>query len=85
MAQDPAMSEKIAEAVRSALEKAPCSDRALALAADVSQPMVSRIRSGERGCSAELAGSLADALEAWAEDCRKAESEIRKAIEKEGE
>lgn len=79
------MHEELAGAVRQALEKAPCSDRALALAAGLSQSTVSRIRNKERGCGPETAKALADALAEWAEACREAEGDIRRRLQQEGE
>lgn len=74
------MSEEIAQAVRDALEKVPCSDRALALKAGVSQSTVYRIRTGERGCSPDVAEALADALAEWADDYRDAEAGLRRSL-----
>lgn len=78
------MSEELAEVVRQALEKVPCSDRALARESGVSQPTVSRIRNGKRGCGPETAEALADALAEWANDCRTAEAGIRQVIQQGG-
>lgn len=75
------MSEELAQAVREALERVPCSDRALALKAGVSQSTVYRIRTGERGCSPAVAEALADALEAWAGDYREAATGLRRTLE----
>lgn len=78
-----AMSEELAEAVRQALDAVPGSDRELAIKAGVPQSTVSRIRTGERGCTPEVAAALAEALGSWASDCREAESDLRRALERE--
>lgn len=78
------MTDQLADAVRQALERAPCSDRALALKAGVSQSMISRIRTGDRGCSPAVARALADALAGWAEDCREAEDSLRQVLQQDG-
>lgn len=78
------MSKQLAKAVREVLDRVPCSDRALAREAGVAPSTLSRIRSGERGCSADIAESVADALARWAEDCRTAETDLRRTLEQEG-
>lgn len=77
------MSEELAQAVREALERVPCSDRALAKKAGVAQSTVYRIRTGERGCSRAVAEALADAMAAWAGDYRKAEEGLRHVLQRE--
>ncbi len=76
-----AMSEKLAEAVRAALGRIPCSDRQLAIDAGVPPSTVSRIRSGERGATPAVARALADALARWDERCAEAERVLRDALE----
>lgn len=76
-----AMSDELAEVVRELLDRVPASDRALALAAGVPQSTVSRIRTGERGCTPEVARALADALARWSVDCREASDALRRALE----
>lgn len=77
------MSEELAEAVRKILDAVPGSDRELAIKAGVPQSTVSRIRTGERGCTPEVAEALADALAAWGKDCREAETDLRRALQRE--
>lgn len=78
------MSEELAETVQAILDRVPGSDRELALEAGVPQSTVSRIRTGERGCSPTVARALADALASWSEDCAGAEADLRRALEREG-
>lgn len=78
------MSEALAEAVREILQRVPCSDRALARAADVPPSAISRIRTGDRGCSPEVAASLVGALEEWSEDCSEAADHLRRELQREG-
>lgn len=78
-----AMHEALTEAVRELLDRIPGSDRALALAAGVPQSTVSRIRTGERSCTPEVARALADVLGRWASDCRDAEAALRQALQDE--
>lgn len=78
------MSDQLGEVVRGLLDQVPCSDRALAQEAGVPQSTISRIRTGERGCTPEVAGALADALKRWGERCEAAEAELRRALEEHG-
>lgn len=75
------MSERLAEEVREILDAVPGSDRELALEAGVPPSTISRIRSGERGCTPEVARALADVLARWSEDCQAAEADLRRALE----
>jgi transcriptional regulator with XRE-family HTH domain len=79
------MSQNLGEAVREALELAPCSDRALANLAGVPPSTVSRVRAGERGATREVTTQLADALSRWAAECAEAEIILRRALEQEKE
>lgn len=74
------MSDQLAEVVRALLDQIPCSERALALEAGAAYANVSRIRTGERGSSQEVAASLADALRLWGERCEAAEEKLREAL-----
>jgi transcriptional regulator with XRE-family HTH domain len=79
-----AMSENLGEAVRQALERAPCSDRALAVLAGVPPSTVSRVKTGaRRGATRDVAKQLADALSRWAAECAEAETILRRALEQE--
>lgn len=77
------MSERLASTVREILDTVPGSDRELALDAGVPQSTVSRIRTGERGCTPEVARALAETLARWGEHCRGAEGKLREALEAE--
>lgn len=79
------MSEELAEAVREVLDAIPGSDLELAQRADVPQSTISRIRTGERGCTREVARKLAEALDRWSEDCAAARDHLRRALETEEE
>lgn len=78
-----AMSEELAEAVRTILDAVPASDLELAEKAGVPQSTISRIRHGRRGCTPEVASALADALVGWSEDCRSASETLRHALDEE--
>lgn len=79
------MSERLAKAVRTVLDRVPGSDRELARQAGVPPSTVSRIRSGERGCTPAVAEALADVAGQWADDCGEAESILRDALHDEEE
>lgn len=74
------MNETLAEVVRKLLDRVPCSDRALAQEAGVPQSTISRVRTGERGCTPEVARALADALARWSKACESAEDDLRRAL-----
>ena len=78
-----AMSERLAETMREALRDVPCSDRQLALEANVPPSTISRIRSGERAATPEVAEALADALSRWSGRCTDAERKLRRALHEE--
>ena len=73
------MTTALTKAVQVALQNVPCSNNALAQAAGVPQSTVSRIRSGDREATPQVAERLADALEHWATDCTRAAARIRRA------
>lgn len=77
------MSEELAEAVRRVLDEVPGSDRALARAAGISPSTLYRIRSGDRGCSPEIAEKLADTLQAWSENTGQAAAHLRRELDEE--
>lgn len=79
------MSEDLAEAVREILDAVPGSDMELARRADVPQSTVSRIRTGTRGCTPDVARKLARALDQWSKDCTAARDHLRRALEAEEE
>lgn len=72
--------DKTTEAVRQAIEAAPCSLRCLADAAGVDHSVLVRIRSGERNATHDVAAKVAGALAEWASDCQWAERSIRRTI-----
>jgi hypothetical protein len=61
--------DAVTAAVRSALQHAPCSIRALARAADVPASTLVRIQSGDRAATVTVARALAGALRAWGQTC----------------
>ncbi len=77
------MSEELAEVVREILDAVPGTDLELAEEAGVPQSTISRIRHGKRGCTPEVARALVGALSRWSEDCRTAETKLRRALQKE--
>jgi hypothetical protein len=72
------MRESIPTAIRRALEIAPCSHRALAIAAGIDPSLLARIATGEKGLSAETAAKLERALLAWSERAKDAAEIIRR-------
>jgi hypothetical protein len=73
------MDDAVTEAVLRALDLIPCSQRSLAVAADVPHSTLVRIRSGELGASPAVATALAAVLQRWAADCQKAADAISQA------
>lgn len=71
------------EAVREALQRFPCSERALARTAGISRSTLSKIRLGERGVSSAIVKRIADALATWGEDCAEAERILRETLNEE--
>ena len=75
-----AMSDRLGDAVRKALELAPSSLREIAGEAGVPHSTLVRIMSGERGATPEVAGAVAAALARWGRRCSQAERTIRQAL-----
>ena len=71
--------DKVTDAVRNAINAAPCSVRRLADAADVDHSLLVRIRSGERAATLDVAMKVQAALETWTQDCGDAARAIRRA------
>ncbi len=71
--------DKVTDAVRNAIDAAPCSVRRLADAADVDHSLLVRIRSGERAATLAVAMKVQAALETWTQDCGDAARAIRRA------
>ena len=76
-----AVSEELADAVRSALHSVPCSDRRLSQESGVPPSTLSRIRKGERGATPAVTRALADALARLGTFCGEAERTLRDALE----
>ncbi len=74
--------DEVTDAVRKAIDAAPCSMRRLAEAAGVDHAALVRIRSGERTATRDVAVRVAAALEAWASDCRESARTIRQAAKR---
>lgn len=73
------MGKRLTNAVAKAVNGAPCSLRALAREAGVPASTLSRIVSGERDATRDVAAAVADALERWADDCGTIAHGIRQA------
>lgn len=80
-----AMGEQLAKAVRKALRRLPCSDRALCQEAGIPPSTLARIRSGERGATREVTVALAAALARWRDRTADAERTLRRALQQEGD
>lgn len=72
-------SDRLTNAVRRAVQHAPCSVRALARAAGVPDSTLVRIAAGERAATPAVAAAVARALEAWGAQCERHAAAIRKA------
>lgn len=71
------------DAVRRAIELAPQSERALALAAGISPRLLSMIRHGERTATPRVVAALAEVLEATASDSADAGRILRESLTQE--
>ena len=67
-------------ALRRAIERAPCSVRALAHEAGVSDALLFMIASGKRQATPRVALKVAGALEKWAARCADEAAAIRAAV-----
>lgn len=74
-----AMSNALTEAVKRALDRAPCSVATLARVAGVPQSTLARIQAGERNATVAVAHAVTRALEQWSADCRSLARGIRRA------
>ena len=70
----------LTDAVRAAIEGAPCSLRALARAAKVPHVTLSHIVNGHREATADVARKVADALMVWSCDTNRAAVHIRRHL-----
>lgn len=77
--------DRLTQAVRYAVNHAPCSVRALADEADVDHGTLVRIRTGERRATVAVARKVRAALTRWKDHCRKGESVLKHAISHRGE
>jgi transcriptional regulator with XRE-family HTH domain len=71
------MTRTVTDQVRRAIQRAPCSLRALSRASGVDVSSLSRIQSGEREATLDVATAVADALETWSAHCAAAARAIR--------
>ncbi len=74
------MPTNLTRQVQRAITAAPCSIRALAREAGVSQSILVRIQSGEREATLAVAKSVERALASWGRDCTKAAALLYRAI-----
>lgn len=70
----------LTDAVRQAIRCSPGSLRALARASGVDVATLSRILSGQRVATPEVARKLADALERWSRETKEAARRIRRSF-----
>ena len=73
------MGKDLTNAVARAIERAPCSLRALANEAGLAPSTLSRIRSGKRSATPEVARAVAEALDRWGERCGELARSVRQA------
>src|SRR3989442_1131291 len=71
--------KNLTRAVREAIGAAPCSERALARAAGVSNVTLVQLRQGQFAATPALARKLAQALDRWGLACRSAARVLRAA------
>jgi len=69
----------LTKTVAHAISAAPCTLRALARAAGLSAPQLSRIVTGQRNATPEVAERIARALEAWSRDTARLAHRVRQA------
>ena len=74
------MGYALTRAVQAAIASAPCSVRALAIAAGVAQSTLFRIKSGERPATVDVATKVVAALDGWSLDCTKAAGRVRRQL-----
>ncbi|MGH2670521.1 MAG: helix-turn-helix domain-containing protein [bacterium] len=74
------MSDALTDAVRRAIERAPCSVAKLARAAGIPQSTLARIQAGERNATPSVARSLARGLDGWSARCARLGDGIRQAL-----
>jgi hypothetical protein len=71
--------DRLTKTVVAAVRTAPCSVRSLARAAGVPNSTLVRIVAGERGATVAVATAVADALDAWSDQCEQLATRIRQA------
>jgi hypothetical protein len=74
------MTSILAQAVIEALDALPCSDRNVALRANVPPSTITRIRKGEVGASPAVAQAILDAAGDMKAGCTEAERTLRRAL-----
>ena len=75
-----AVSTELAQVVVAALDSLPCSDRNVALRANVPPSTITRIRSGERGASPAVAQAILEAASEMRAGCTEAERTLKRAL-----
>ena len=70
----------LTKAVQEAIKAAPCSTRALADEAELSNTLLVYIKQGERQVTPDAANAIADALDRWSEKCAAAANSIRLSL-----
>jgi hypothetical protein len=73
--------ERVSKAVSRATDMAPGSARMLALAAGINPSHLTRVQTGERIISKELAAEVEAALRRWADQCERAANIIAKELD----
>jgi hypothetical protein len=75
MSDDDHLTDAVADGVRNA----PCTIRALARVANVPDSTLVRVVAGERAATPAVADAVADALDAWSDQCKELAKRIRQA------
>ena len=73
---------RLTTTVRKAVERAPCSIRALAKAAGVPHVTLAHIIHGRREATEDVARKVARALDGWAKKCSRSAADIRRHLKK---
>ena len=74
-----AMPHALTDAVKRAIERAPCSVATLARTAGVPQSTLARIHAGERNATPAVARAVARALDQWSVTCARLADGVRRA------
>ena len=73
---------KLTTTVRTAVERAPCSIRALAKVAGVPHVTLAHIVHSRREATEDVARKVARALDGWAKKCGRSAADIRQELKK---